>query len=86
VTYKRVTVHWLDSSTHIGWEDAKRYKDVKPCRCESTGYLVINSKSLMAISLSLSGDDINGTITIPRKCVSYVEELDVKPAMPSLSE
>lgn len=82
--YKRVTVYWIDSITHMGWEPVEKYKDTKPESCETTGYLIADREDFITLALSLSDVDVNGTVVIPRQCVSRMEELESK--MPQLPD
>lgn len=73
----RVEVEWLDSTHHSGW---RKHAEVLETRrtdivCLSVGLLIANDKVGVTLAGSAHGDEIAGTMTIPRGSVKKVRRL-----------
>lgn len=74
----RVEVEWDDSSHHsAGWRShseilAERKRVV---RCLSVGLLIADDKHGVTLASSAHGQDLAGTMSIPRGCIRKVRPL-----------
>lgn len=64
---RKVLVTWIDAVTSHGWESAAAAAgDSASEKCESIGYLLRQNKEEIVLAQTVSGNDINGRITIPK--------------------
>lgn len=70
-----VEVTWVDSFSNSSWRCREDVVDCIVPVCQSIGYLTKKNKDIIILSQSFSGEDVNGTISIPRKCVKEIREL-----------
>lgn len=75
-----VEVEWTDSASRGRWDSLENYKEERPARCKTAGYLVVKDRTRVIVALS-QGDThalistVLDAITIPRGCVTRIRRL-----------
>lgn len=73
-----VIVTWVDptSGTH-GWKDRADVEKLKPWRCRSVGWIVVDDGETLTIvsTISNTDGDVDGEVCIPRACVLDIAEI-----------
>ena len=77
--YPVAVVHWEDSIGGSGWHGVRSHKRMKPCLCESAGYLIKATKRHWTLALSVDSglragagnkeEEVSGFIIIPRAAI-----------------
>lgn len=71
--YKRYTVEWVDSHFYAGWREPWEASK-NELRCETTGYLVAETKDALVFSLSIGQQYVSDQMAIP-KCAILKKRL-----------
>ena len=72
--YKRVTVYWLDASTHSGWREPDSIDDT--FEIVTTGYLLSESKICVKIAGSVASTGQVADVTVvPRGMLQKIVRL-----------
>ena len=64
-----VKIRWVDSKGPDGWEYLEDVKDFKPADCLTVGYEISNTEDSVTIVSTISGKQILGRLTIPKRCI-----------------
>ena len=81
---RAVLIRWLDATTDHGWTDPDSPLDLGTVT--TVGFLLRKTRRYITVAHTMAeeGDECNGRISIPRKWVLEIRELDLK--LPSRSE
>jgi len=71
--YRLVRVKWIDATTDSGWIDIDTAKNYKPIQCETVGYLLKDDEKYIVVASTVSGDQCNGIISIPKKWIKLCD-------------
>lgn len=76
----RVEVEWVDSSYHSGSPGWQSHSEVlaarrRVVRCLSVGLLIADDKHGVTIASSAHGNELAGTMSIPRGAVTKVRHI-----------
>ena len=63
--YALVRVLWDDAASDSGWHTASTIR-LEPQLVTTTGYLIKETQKYILIAHTVSGDDVNGTMQIPK--------------------
>jgi len=82
LNFKVVKVCWVDPHSVDEWTDYDSDEVQKVLDCESSGYLVHESKEsiTLALNLGLGNDQISCTLVLPRCCITSIQEYELRPA------
>ncbi len=64
---KPIYIEWLDAVADVGWEISILSEDV--CECKTMGFLIKETKTSYIVASTISGDQSNARIAIPKKWV-----------------
>lgn len=70
-----VEVTWYDAISMRGWRDKATYAKQKAAPCRTVGYIIKKTKREMVLAQTQGGDEINGSMTIPRDWVQKIRKL-----------
>jgi hypothetical protein len=71
---KLVRVTWLDAMAIAEW--TKQGSEIAPQRCETVGYLVGEDDGHVIVAATISGDEYNAAIQIPRPMIENLVDLE----------
>jgi hypothetical protein len=72
-THKIVKVEWEDSASYSGWTKREKTEEFDPYACISCGILVRTNKGSIGVTHSISKQDVDNVMVIPKKAVKKVE-------------
>jgi hypothetical protein len=76
MNHKIVIINWLDSKGITNqWEYIEDIEPLKPCICESIGFLIEETEEYKTIAQSINESQILGRTTIPCCSIKNVEYL-----------
>lgn len=82
-----VYIEWLDHSSHetSSWKDAKTYKELKPAKCRSIGFVVNEDSDFITIACSNhfipetedfeEENNFSGDMCIIKSCITKLKEI-----------
>lgn len=65
-SYPLVLVTWQDAETQHGWESVSDAQADTIPNCISVGFVIKQTRNEIVLAQTLSKNDLNGRITIPR--------------------
>ena len=69
---RRVTVYWIDSSVHTGWNEEGELTGL--AEIATTGYIIVRAPDEIVVAGSVTDNGLLGEVmTIPRSCVQRIE-------------
>jgi hypothetical protein len=77
--FKYVFVRWVDASNTSGWKDINQKESLlAECIVNTIGLLAAENDKSLLVALSGSGDDILGTLTIPKGWIIKRKNLTIE--------
>jgi hypothetical protein len=70
-----VLIEWVDSKGMERWEYLDEIEPLKPCICQSVGFMIEDATDYKTIALGLSDSQVLGRTTIPSGCIKRVRKL-----------
>ena len=74
-THKIVKVDWLDTASYNGWTKREKVKEFDLYEAISCGILVKTAKGTIGVTHSISKQDVDNVMVIPKKVVKKIEVL-----------
>ena len=74
-THKVVRVDWLDTASYNGWTKRDKVKEFDLYEAISCGILVKSDKESIGVTHSISKQDVDNVIVIPKKVIRKIEVL-----------
>jgi hypothetical protein len=75
---KILYVEWIDANSHAGWQDRSEIaKDASVSRCYSIGFVIKETKEELVIATTVSDDEANCWIAIPKSWIRKRRKLEV---------
>lgn len=75
---KILYVEWIDANSSVGWQGKDEIeKDAKVSRCYSIGYVIKETKEEIVIATTVSDDEANCWIAIPKDWIRKRRKVEV---------
>jgi len=72
-THKIVKVDWLDCASYNGWTRREKVSELDLYEAISCGILVKSNKASIGVTHSISKQDVDNVIVIPKKVIKKIE-------------
>ena len=73
--HKIVKVEWEDSASYSGWTKREKTEEFDPYLCISCGILVRTKRGSIGVTHSISKQDVDNVMVIPRKTIKKIETI-----------
>ena len=71
-------VEWKDSASFSGWRDREEVKEKHVCPICSVGIILAERPAEIVLVSHLAGADVEGTMVIPKACITRIHQLKVR--------
>jgi hypothetical protein len=72
---KIIYFEWADAVASVGWEEIKTHHKIH--KCKAIGFLIEETKEELTIASTISGDQCNARMTIPKSWIKRKKEIKI---------